>query len=40
MQNTEEVQEMADTDPQSPLVRVHDVPLREKAFPSPSTAAQ
>ncbi len=40
MQSTEETHEMAETDPQSPLVRVHVVPLREKAFPSASTAAQ
>lgn len=40
MQSVVETQEIADTDPQSPLVRVHDVPLSEKALPSASTAAQ
>lgn len=40
MQNIEETQEMADTDPQSPLVRFHKVPLKANAFPSASTAAQ
>ena len=40
MQNTEDTHVMADTDPQSPLVRVQDEPLREKALPSASTAAQ
>lgn len=40
MQSDEEAHEMADTDPQSPLVPVHDPPLKAKAFPSASTVAQ
>jgi hypothetical protein len=40
MHKEEEAQEIADTDPQSPLVPVHPPPLNAKAFPSASTVAQ
>ncbi len=40
MQNEGVTHEMADTDPQSPLVPVQAFPLKAKAFPSASTAAQ
>ena len=40
MQNEEETQEIAETDPQSPLVPVHDPPSEAKASPDASTAAQ
>ena len=40
MQKDEETQAMADTDPQSPLVPVQVPPLKAKAFPRASTAAQ
>jgi hypothetical protein len=39
-QNDDETHEMADTDPQSPLVPDHVPPLYAKAFPWASTAAQ
>lgn len=40
MQNDGVTHEMADTDPQSPLVAFQAFPLKAKAFPSASTAAQ
>jgi len=40
MQNEAVAHEMADTDPQSPLVPAQALPLNAKAFPSASTAAQ
>jgi hypothetical protein len=40
MQNDGLTQEIAETDPQSPLVPLHEPPLKAKAFPSASTAAQ
>ena len=40
MQNEAVTQEIADTDPQSPLVPCHEPPAKAKAFPSASTAAQ